>query len=96
MLDHAVKGYEDVSDVSVPGEDTIRMTVIMAPTTHALVRLLTVIRGRGAQILDLRWEATSPSDDGVATLLIHISATRHPHVRAAIERIIDVKHLMVH
>jgi acetolactate synthase regulatory subunit len=80
------------------GDDTatMTMTVFMTPTTHALVRLLTVVRGRGAHVLNLRWEAATADNVGVATILIGTSQVRHPYLQTVIERIIDVRQVVVH
>ena len=70
--------------------DTLHLRVFMAPTTHALARLLVLVRGRGARVLYLRWEATPEAAEGTATLLIQLDSARHLHLRAAVERSIDV------
>jgi acetolactate synthase regulatory subunit len=75
--------------------DTLRLTVSMAPTTGALTRLLVLVRGRGATVLDLHWQVTPAEREGVATLLMDLDKARHPHLEAAIARIIDVRSVVV-
>ena len=75
--------------------DLLRLKVFMAPTTHALARLLVLVRGRGAKVLDLRWRATPGAAEGTVTLLIGLDSARHPHLLAAIERSVDVTHTAV-
>lgn len=76
-------------------DDTIRLAVLMTPTTHALARLLSVIRSRGANVLDLHWRVTPVNSEGVATLLIGLSRSKQPHLRAAIARSADVRSISV-
>lgn len=85
----------DTVNPAVPQDDTLRLTVFMAPTTHALARLLLLVRGRGANILDLRWRVTPTDREGIATLLISLEKARQPHLQAAIVRSIDVKSIAV-
>jgi acetolactate synthase regulatory subunit len=68
---------------------TLRLTVTTAPSTHALTRLLLLVRGRGGNVLDLHWR------DGVATLLLDLEKSRQPHLEAAIARIVDVTSVAV-
>lgn len=77
------------------GSDSLRLQVFMTPTTHALARLLLLVRGRGAEVLDLRWQATPGAAEGTATLLIGLVSARHPHLRAAIARNVDVTRIIV-
>jgi acetolactate synthase regulatory subunit len=70
---------------------TVRLTVHTAPTTHALMRLLTVVRGRGGQILDLHWQAGPAARQGTATLVVALERARHHHLQAAIGRLVDVR-----
>lgn len=80
---------------SVPREDMLQLTVFMAPTTHALTRLLLLVRGRGANVLDLRWRVAPTEREGIAALLISLEKARQPHLEAAIARIVDVKSVVV-
>jgi hypothetical protein len=80
---------------SVPQDNTLRVTVFMAPTTGALTRLLVLVRGRGAKVLDLHWQVTPTEREGIATLLMSLDEARHPHLAAAIARIIDVRSVVV-
>lgn len=79
----------------VPPGDTLRLAVFMAPTTHALAKLLLLVRGRGANVLDLRWQVTPTGHDGIATLLIGLEKTRQAHLEAAIMRCVDVRSIAV-
>jgi hypothetical protein len=91
----------DTANPVVPQDDTLRLTVFMAPSTHALARLLLLIRGRGANVLDLRWRVTpagregSAGREGIATLFIGLEKARQPHLQAAIARIVDVKSVVI-
>lgn len=85
----------DTLNPSVPQDDTLRLTVFMAPTTSALTRLLVLVRGRGAKVLDLRWQVTATEGKGIATLLVKLDGSRHPHLAAAIAGIIDVRSVVV-
>jgi acetolactate synthase regulatory subunit len=85
----------DTANPAVPQDDTLRMTVFMAPSTHALARLLLLVRGRGANVLDLRWRVTSAGREGIATLFIGLEKDRQPHLQAAIVRIVDVKSVVI-
>jgi hypothetical protein len=67
----------------------------MAPTTHALAKLLLLVRGRGANVLDLRWQVTPGGRDGIATLLIGLEKARQAHLAAAIMRCVDVRSIAV-
>lgn len=78
-----------------PPGDTLRLAVFMAPTTHALARLLLLVRGRGANVLDLRWHVTPTGRDGIATLLIGLEKARQAHLEAAIMRCVDVRSIAV-
>lgn len=60
----------DTANPAVSQDDTLRLTVFMAPSTHALARLLLLVRGRGANVLDLRWRVPSAGREGIATLFI--------------------------
>lgn len=80
---------------SVPRDDTLLLTVFMAPTTHALTRLLLLVRGRGANVLDLHWRVTSLEREGVATLLVNLEKSRQAHLEAAIVRVVDVRSVVV-
>lgn len=85
----------DAVNPAVPQDDTLRLAVFMAPTTHALARLVLLVRGRGAQVLDLRWQVMPTGSEGIATLLISLERARHPHLQAAIVRSVDVKSIAV-
>lgn len=75
----------------VAADDTLRLTVLMAPTTHALARLLLLLHGRGAKILDLRWRVAPLEVEGIATLLIGLERARQAHLQEVIVRSIDVR-----
>ena len=85
----------DILNPSAPQDDTLRLTIFMAPTTGALTRLLVLVRGRGAKVLDLHWQVTSAEREGIATLLMNLDEARHSHLAAAIARIIDVRSVVV-
>lgn len=85
----------NILDLAVPERDTMRLTVVTAPTTHALAQLLSVVRGRGGNVLDLRWQVTSRDGEGVAALLIEIKKTRQRHLQAAIARSVCVRDVTI-
>lgn len=81
-------------NAAVPEGDTIRLAVFMAPTTHALARLISVIHSRDAKVLDLRWQLIPEADEGVAMLLLRVAKDRQRHLQTAIFRSIDVWHIV--
>jgi hypothetical protein len=85
---------DSVNPVVIQG-DTLRLTVFMTPTTHALARLLLIVHSRGGNILDLRWRVTTADPEGIATLVISLEKARHSHLQAAIARSIDVRSIAV-
>jgi hypothetical protein len=85
----------DAMSPAAPPDDTLRLAILMAPTTHALARLLLLVRGRGANVLDLHWQITPASHEGIATLLISLEKARQPHLQAAIVRSVDVRSMAV-
>jgi acetolactate synthase regulatory subunit len=69
---------------------TLNLTVATRPTTHALSQLLAVLHSRGSRVTELVWTADPTCHKAIATLVVEIAPTRHHHVRAAIERLVDV------
>lgn len=76
---------------AVPEGERIRLQVETAPTTHALLRLLTTLRGRGTTVLDLHWEIVAEDNIGRAALLIEITAARQQYLIAVVERVVGVR-----
>jgi hypothetical protein len=85
----------DTANPPVSQDDTLRLTVFMTPSTHALARLLLLVRGRGANVLDLRWQVTPTGREGIATLFIGLEKARQPFLQAAIMRIVDVRSVVI-
>lgn len=69
---------------------SMQLAVVLSPTTHALLRLVTTIRSRGADISELRWSIPE-GNAGEAFLEVACAPQRHDHMQAVIERIVDVR-----
>ena len=68
----------------------MRLAVTLSPTTHALMRLVTTIRGRGSDILQLQWRISEGSS-ALAVLDLACAPDRQEHLQAVLARIIDVR-----
>lgn len=68
----------------------MQLAVVLSPTTHALMRLVTTIRGHGADISELRWHIQE-GDAGIAFLELACALRRQDHLQAVVARIVDVR-----
>ena len=69
---------------------SMQLAVVLSPTTHALMRLVTIIRSHGADISELRWHIPD-GDVGVAVLEVACLPRRQDHLQAVVARIVDVR-----
>lgn len=68
----------------------MRLAVTLSPTTQALMRLVTTVRGRGSEILRLQWDISEASS-ALAVLDLACAPGRQEHLQAVLARIIDVR-----
>ncbi len=71
----------------------LSLTITTRPTTHALSQVIALLHSRGAHIARLGWDTESSAPKATVTLEMTCQRARQHHLRAALERLIDVTHV---
>jgi acetolactate synthase regulatory subunit len=80
----------------LPTVDTLSLAVHTIATTNALARVIAVLHSRGADVQQFTWTTDAGGCTATATLVVGLAEERHQHLRAALDRVVDVTEVWQH